>query len=117
MEKDISRKIKLLKILAEDKKWFVLSELEQKLDCSSKTIRKDISVLNDLLPQNASIYSKKGKGIKLRIPQDQTICEVISNLSKKIPNFFSSSCFRYREKTGHYIFYERGKNTSLYLYK
>lgn len=87
MEKDISRKIKLLKILAEEKKWFTLSELEQKLDCSSKTIRKDISVLNDLLPQNASIFSKKGKGIKLAIPQDQTICEVISNLSKKSLTF------------------------------
>ncbi|MDU5143451.1 MAG: helix-turn-helix domain-containing protein [Paenibacillus dendritiformis] len=32
MEKDISRKIKLLKILAEEKKWFTLSELEEKTE-------------------------------------------------------------------------------------
>ncbi|WP_293653681.1 helix-turn-helix domain-containing protein [uncultured Paenibacillus sp.] len=29
--------------------------MKKKLNCSSKTIRKDISVLNDLLPQDASI--------------------------------------------------------------
>ena len=59
MEKDIKRKIDLLNILIEEKRWFKLLELEKELECSSKTIRKDISIINDLLPQNIVICSKR----------------------------------------------------------
>ncbi|BCC48268.1 hypothetical protein bcgnr5378_18950 [Bacillus cereus] len=89
MEKDIKRKIDLLNILIEEKRWFKLLELEKELECSSKTIRKDISIINDLLPQNIVICSKKGRGVKLFLPQDQSISEVISNLLKKSLTFLA----------------------------
>ncbi|EMA6344660.1 transcription antiterminator [Bacillus cytotoxicus] len=87
MEKEIKRKINLLNILVKEKKWFTLLELEKRLNCSSKTIRKDIVVINDLLPTGAMIHSKKGKGVKLSLPQDQSISEVISKLLKQSRTF------------------------------
>lgn len=89
MEKDISRKIDLLNILIEEKRWFTLFELEKNLNCSSKTIRKDISIINDLLPKTIFIHSKKGKGVKLSLPQNQSISEAISNLLKKSLTFLA----------------------------
>ncbi|AWC30238.1 BglG family transcription antiterminator [Bacillus cytotoxicus] len=87
MEKEIERKINLLNILVQEKKWFTLLELEKRLNSSSKTIRKDIVVINDLLPTGTTIHSKKGKGVKLSLPQDQSISEVISKLLKQSRTF------------------------------
>lgn len=89
MEKDIKRKINLLNILVEEKRWFTLSELGSKLHCSNKTIRKDISIINDLLPKNIVIRSKKGQGVKLSLSQDQSITEATSNLLKKSLTFLA----------------------------
>ncbi|MGI2728964.1 BglG family transcription antiterminator [Bacillus cytotoxicus] len=89
MEKDIKRKINLLNILVEEKRWFTLAELGSKLHCSNKTIRKDISIINDLLPKNIVICSKKGKGVKLSLSQDQSITEATSNLLKKSLTFLA----------------------------
>ncbi|MGR5984698.1 helix-turn-helix domain-containing protein [Bacillus cytotoxicus] len=63
MEKEIERKINLLNILVQEKKWFTLLELEKRLNSSSKTIRKDIVVINDLLPTGTTIHSKKRKKV------------------------------------------------------
>ncbi|MGR5984577.1 helix-turn-helix domain-containing protein [Bacillus cytotoxicus] len=89
MEKDIKRKINLLNILVEEKRWFTLAELGSKLHCSNKTIRKDISIINDLLPKNIVICSKKGKGVKLSLSQNQSITEATSNLLKKSLTFLA----------------------------
>ena len=65
MERDINRQIGILRILSEENIWFTILELEQKLGCSSKTIRKDISIINDVLSPNSSICSIKGQGVRL----------------------------------------------------
>ncbi|MEM5662862.1 helix-turn-helix domain-containing protein [Bacillus cereus] len=65
MERDITRQIGILKILSEENRWFTILELEHKLGYSSKTIRKDISIINDSLSPNSTICSIKGQGIKL----------------------------------------------------
>ncbi|MED1637878.1 helix-turn-helix domain-containing protein [Bacillus thuringiensis] len=57
--------IGILKVLSEENKWFTILEIEHRLVCSSKTIRKDISIINDALSPNSTICSIKGQGIRL----------------------------------------------------
>ena len=89
MERDINRKIDILKILSEEKRWFTILELEQKLKYSSKTIRKDISIINDILSPNSMICSIKGQGIKLCLSPNQSISEIISKFSKRSLTFLT----------------------------
>ncbi|HHQ2480322.1 TPA: BglG family transcription antiterminator [Bacillus cereus] len=64
----IQRQKQLLHILSEDNKWFTLSEISNELNCSIKTVRKDILVIKDFLPLNWEIEIKKGKGLKMLMP-------------------------------------------------
>ena len=89
MERDINRQISILKMLNEEKRWFTILELEQKLKCSSKTIRKDISIINDVLSQNSMICSIKGQGIRLFLAPDQSISEIISRFLKRSLTFLT----------------------------
>ncbi|EOO71778.1 BglG family transcription antiterminator [Bacillus mycoides] len=89
MERDINRQIGILRILSEENIWFTILELEQKLGCSSKTIRKDISIINDVLSPNSSICSIKGQGVRLFLAPDQSIAEVISKFFKRSLTFLT----------------------------
>ncbi|PEA01898.1 BglG family transcription antiterminator [Bacillus cereus] len=89
MERDITRQISILKILIEENRWFTILELEHKLGCSSKTIRKDIAVINDVLLPNSTICSIKGQGIKLFLAPDQLITETISKFFKRSLTFLT----------------------------
>jgi transcriptional antiterminator len=89
MERDINRQIGILRILSEENIWFTILELEQKLGCSSKTIRKDISIINDVLSPNSTICSIKGQGVRLFLAPDQSITEVISKFFKRSLTFLT----------------------------
>ncbi|PER82226.1 BglG family transcription antiterminator [Bacillus cereus] len=89
MERDITRQIGILKILSEENRWFTILELEHKLGYSSKTIRKDISIINDSLPPNSTICSIKGQGIKLFLAPEQSITEIISKFFKRSLTFLT----------------------------
>ncbi|MGE7885512.1 BglG family transcription antiterminator [Bacillus sp. NPDC094077] len=89
MERDITRQIGILKILSEENRWFTILELEHKLGYSSKTIRKDISIINDSLSPNSTICSIKGQGIKLFLAPDQSITEIISKFFKRSLTFLT----------------------------
>lgn len=89
MERDITRQIGILKILSEENRWFTILELEHKLGYSSKTIRKDISIINDSLSPNSTICSIKGQGIKLFLAPDQSISEIISKFFKRSLTFLT----------------------------
>ena len=89
MERDITRQIGILKILSEENRWFTILELEHKLGYSSKTIRKDISIINDSLSPNSTIRSIKGQGIKLFLAPDQSITEIISKFFKRSLTFLT----------------------------
>lgn len=89
MERDITRQIGILKILSEENRWFTILELEHKLGYSSKTIRKDISIINDSLSPNSTISSIKGQGIKLFLAPDQSITEIISKFFKRSLTFLT----------------------------
>ncbi|MDZ4417106.1 helix-turn-helix domain-containing protein [Bacillus cereus] len=89
MERDIMRQIDILKILNEENRWFTILELEHKIDYSSKTIRKDISIINDLLSQNSTIRSIKGKGIRLYLAPNESLTEIISKFFKRSLTFLT----------------------------
>lgn len=89
MERDIMRQIDILKILSEKNRWFTLSELEHKLGHSSKTIRKDISIINDSLSPNSTISSIKGQGIRLFLAPDESLTEIISKFFKRSLTFLT----------------------------
>lgn len=89
MERDITRQIGILKILSEENRWFTILELEHKLGYSSKTIRKDISIINDSLSPNSTICSIKGQGIKLFLAPGQSISEIISKFFKRSLTFLT----------------------------
>lgn len=89
MERDITRQICILKILCEENKWFTILEIEHRLGVSSKTIRKDISIINDVLSPNSTISSIKGKGIRLFLAPNQSITEIISKLLKQSLTFLA----------------------------
>ncbi|PEW58496.1 capsule biosynthesis protein [Bacillus cereus] len=89
MERDIMRQIDILKILGEENRLFTLSELEHKLGHSSKTIRKDISIINDSLSPNSTISSIKGQGIRLFLAPDESLTKIISRFFKRSLTFLT----------------------------
>ncbi|MCU4835404.1 helix-turn-helix domain-containing protein [Bacillus cereus] len=89
MERDITRQIDILKILCEENRWFTILELEHKLGYSSKTIRKDISIINDSLLPKSTIRSIKGQGIRLFLAPDESITKIISNFFKRSLTFLT----------------------------
>ena len=64
-------------------------ELEHKPGYSSKTIRKDISIINDSISPNSTIYSIKGQGVRLFLAPDQSINEIISKFFKRSLKFLT----------------------------
>ncbi|MED1407268.1 helix-turn-helix domain-containing protein, partial [Bacillus mycoides] len=56
---------------------------------SSKTIRKDISIINDSLSSNSTICSIKGQGVRLFLAPDQSITEIISKFFKRSLTFLT----------------------------
>ncbi|EJR89810.1 BglG family transcription antiterminator [Bacillus cereus] len=65
MEKEIYRQIQLLDIIASENRWFTTGELSRELDCSEKTVRKDVRMIISTLPEEWQIKSVKGRGIFL----------------------------------------------------
>ncbi|WP_394852808.1 helix-turn-helix domain-containing protein [Bacillus cereus] len=64
----IKRHYHILKHLVQEFKWFSINELAIKLNCSTKTIQRDLLYLPKNLPNNWSIKTCKNKGVKLYKP-------------------------------------------------
>ncbi|HDR7762200.1 helix-turn-helix domain-containing protein [Bacillus cereus] len=64
----IKRHYHILKHLVKEFKWFSINELAIKLNCSTKTIQRDLLYLPKNLPNNWSIKTCKNKGVKLYKP-------------------------------------------------
>ncbi|MDP1460065.1 helix-turn-helix domain-containing protein [Bacillus wiedmannii] len=67
------RQYKLLELISYEKRWFSLKEIAENLDCSTKTIQRDISQIKDNLPKDWSVQVTKNKGIKLKRPLSSSI--------------------------------------------
>ncbi|QWI72968.1 helix-turn-helix domain-containing protein (plasmid) [Bacillus mycoides] len=65
MEKEIYRKIQILDIIASENRWFTTEELSERLHCSEKTVRTDIKIIANTLPEGWEVRTAKGRGIFL----------------------------------------------------
>lgn len=64
----IKRQYHILKHLVQEFRWFSINELAIKLNCSTKTIQRDLLYLQKNLPNNWSIKTSKNKDVKLYKP-------------------------------------------------
>lgn len=80
VQSSIQRKMKLLELLASEKRWFKTDEITERIGYSNKTIHTDISFMNEFLPRHWHIEMRKGKGIQLHVPPAASIDEVNSFL-------------------------------------
>ncbi|HDR7001226.1 TPA: helix-turn-helix domain-containing protein [Bacillus cereus] len=64
----IKRQYHILKHLVQEFRWFSINELAIKLNCSTKTIQRDLLYVQKNLPNNWSIKTNKNKDVKLYKP-------------------------------------------------
>ncbi|MGQ4672000.1 helix-turn-helix domain-containing protein (plasmid) [Bacillus toyonensis] len=62
----IRRKEEILEFLSQEDRWYHLIEIKNSLNWSNNTLRKDIHILQDFLPNNWEIQMKKGFGVRLK---------------------------------------------------
>ncbi|MBG9585504.1 capsule biosynthesis protein [Bacillus thuringiensis] len=72
----LPRQKDLLSILINDKNWHTFSQIAQKINCSPKTVQRDLQVIKDVLPLKWSIEISKGKGVILYKPADSSRMEL-----------------------------------------
>ncbi|MBC1531186.1 HTH domain-containing protein [Listeria booriae] len=73
LEKNLGRYVNILKILSERSGWFSCHFLAKKLNCSEKTVRRNIQEMNSQFPINWFIQSEVRKGVQLQKPMNESI--------------------------------------------
>lgn len=69
----IQRQYNILNHLVSEDRWFSMEELARKLNCSIKTIQRDLVYLQKKLPDKWHIKNNKHTGVKLYKPFDSSI--------------------------------------------
>ncbi|HHB1654757.1 TPA: helix-turn-helix domain-containing protein [Bacillus cereus] len=69
----IKRQHNILQHLAHEDRWFSMNELANKLNCSVKTIQRDIVYLQKNLPEKWFIKNNKNNGVRLYKPFNSSI--------------------------------------------
>ncbi len=94
-----NRLIKLYQHLVEHEDWITAQELAVLLNCSVKTVRKDLIELTSFLPGNWIIETLRGKGVFLHRPPNQTSLafEHLINETDKLHNLIT---FLIRNESG-----------------
>ncbi|MHA2890592.1 helix-turn-helix domain-containing protein, partial [Bacillus cereus] len=80
VQSNIQRKMKILELLASEKRWFKTDEITERIGYSNKTIHSDISFMHAFLPKGWHLEAKKGKGVQLHVPPEASVDEVNSFL-------------------------------------
>ncbi|PGS51765.1 transcription antiterminator [Bacillus sp. AFS041924] len=78
MDKASLRRLQLIDILSGQEKWFKTEELAKELNCTEKTIRTDIQIINATFPEDWHIDTIKGKGIYINNPINSSLDQVCS---------------------------------------
>lgn len=69
----IKRQYNILQHLVQEDRWFSMNELARKLNCSVKTVQRDIVYLQKNLPEKWFIKNNKNNGIQLYKPINSSI--------------------------------------------
>lgn len=73
LEKNLGRYVSILRTLSEQSGWYSCHFLAKKLNCSEKTIRRNIQEMNSQFPANWFIQSVVRKGVQLHKPLHESI--------------------------------------------
>ncbi|MEB8716468.1 PRD domain-containing protein [Bacillus thuringiensis] len=76
----IKRKEEIIEFLSQEDRWYHLIELKTNLNWSINTLRKDIQILQDYLPNKWEIKTKRGYGVRLIKPINSSIEDIIYNI-------------------------------------
>lgn len=87
IQSDIQRKIKLMKFISSEKRWYTLEELSTVINASTKTISKDLGIIKGFIPNTWDIRIQKGIGVKLFIPANESVEEINCILFRKSLTF------------------------------
>ncbi|PGZ47572.1 hypothetical protein COE56_21530 [Bacillus anthracis] len=87
----IRRKEEILEILSQEDRWYHLKELKNTLHWSSNTLRKDIHILQNFLPNNWKIKTRRGYGVRLEKPANSSIEDIIYNIRNQ-SSFYKIFC-------------------------
>ncbi|OLR27701.1 BglG family transcription antiterminator [Bacillus cereus] len=71
-----NRQQELITLLLQDKEWRTLEEISNYLNCSVKTVRRDLIYLKDYLPSEWKIQIEKGKGVLLYKPPHSSSTDI-----------------------------------------
>ncbi|OOR66814.1 hypothetical protein BLX06_35320, partial [Bacillus cereus] len=71
-----NRQQELITLLLQDKEWRTLEEISSHLNCSVKTVRRDLIYLQDYLPLEWKIQIEKGKGVLLYKPPHSSSTDI-----------------------------------------
>ncbi|MEK4503475.1 helix-turn-helix domain-containing protein [Bacillus sp. FSL R12-0069] len=74
----IQRQKDLLLFLIQDKKWHTFSQIAKEINCSTKTVQRDILIIKEVLPPKWNLQICKGKGVILHKPVDSSCTELNS---------------------------------------
>ncbi|PGZ43941.1 hypothetical protein COE56_30745 [Bacillus anthracis] len=69
----IKRQYNILQNLVHEDRWFSMNELAKKLNCSVKTVQRDLVYLQKKLPEKWFIKNTKNKGVRLYKPFNSSI--------------------------------------------
>lgn len=83
MDKASNRRYHIIDILSKQDKWFKSKEFATELNCTEKTIRNDLQIINSSLPIDWHIDMVKGKGIYIHKPANSSFNEIRSLFVKK----------------------------------
>lgn len=86
MEKHIitKRQFLILKYLEGAVGWVCSEELGGHIGCSYKTIQNEIKIIKKTLPESWILQTKKGYGMKLIHPQDETVTSIFIHDHKEL---------------------------------
>ncbi|MDO6632220.1 helix-turn-helix domain-containing protein [Bacillus thuringiensis] len=87
IQTDIERKIKIFIFISREKRWFTLQEISEFLNVSTKTISRDLTYIQGLIPKECNIEVRKGYGVQLIMPTNISVKEIISIIFKESLTF------------------------------
>ncbi len=72
----VQRQKDIVSLLIQEKKWYTFSQLAKEVNCSTKTIQRDILFIKELLPEKWHLQIQKGRGVILHKPADCSSSEL-----------------------------------------
>ncbi|WP_179892767.1 BglG family transcription antiterminator [Bacillus thuringiensis] len=73
IQSNIQRKIQIMQLISNEKRWYTFEEISLVINTSSRTIGKDLSYIKELIPENWEIQIQKGYGVQLLMPANASI--------------------------------------------